>query len=232
MQSTPYSVLGLSRDASAAEVRAAYMRLARLHHPDKNGGDPGATERFAAVSAAFEEINANRGGEEADLAAMFERLSSVCRRVRTCVMYVDLEDVVHGTTRRVALPDPEGRHVDVEVPPGTPEGEVVYQDQTGVRVRVNHRLPPEVAIAGDGTLVWTERVDVRDVLAGFARTLTPCRGVELTVDTGGGPLDPSKAWRFTGRGIAGGDAVVRFKVAWNMAPIVAAHAGIARALAR
>ena len=35
----PYEVLGLHRGATDAAVRAAYLRLAKKHHPDKNPGD-------------------------------------------------------------------------------------------------------------------------------------------------------------------------------------------------
>jgi molecular chaperone DnaJ len=48
-----YSVLGVRREATAAEVRRAYQKLARALHPDLNPGDPVAAQRFEAVSTAF-----------------------------------------------------------------------------------------------------------------------------------------------------------------------------------
>jgi curved DNA-binding protein len=48
-----YDVLGVSRDASADDIRAAYRRLARENHPDVNK-DPGAEDRFKAVSEAYD----------------------------------------------------------------------------------------------------------------------------------------------------------------------------------
>lgn len=50
----PYQELGVSRSASAAEVRRAFHKLAKQHHPDKNPGDAAAEERFKRVSAAFD----------------------------------------------------------------------------------------------------------------------------------------------------------------------------------
>ena len=48
-----YGVLGVPRDASAREIRHAYRRLARRHHPDLNPG-PGGSQRFASVAGAYE----------------------------------------------------------------------------------------------------------------------------------------------------------------------------------
>lgn len=50
----PYVVLGVSRDASADEIRRAYKKLARKYHPDVNAGDRAAEERFKEVSAAYD----------------------------------------------------------------------------------------------------------------------------------------------------------------------------------
>lgn len=50
----PYSVLGVARTASADEIRKAFRKLAKQHHPDRNPGNKAAEERFKRVSAAFE----------------------------------------------------------------------------------------------------------------------------------------------------------------------------------
>lgn len=47
-----YDVLGVSRNASQADIQQAYRRLAREYHPDLNK-DPGAEERFKDVSEAY-----------------------------------------------------------------------------------------------------------------------------------------------------------------------------------
>jgi molecular chaperone DnaJ len=52
-----YEVLGLSREASQTEVKKAYRRLARDHHPDANPGDTGAEERFKELTEAYEVLS-------------------------------------------------------------------------------------------------------------------------------------------------------------------------------
>jgi curved DNA-binding protein CbpA len=52
----PYEVLGLRRNASAAEIKRAFKRLALKHHPDRNPGDPRAARRFARICSAFNQI--------------------------------------------------------------------------------------------------------------------------------------------------------------------------------
>ena len=49
----PYEVLGLSRGATEADVRAAYLRLAKKHHPDKNPGDKASEWIFKEVQRAY-----------------------------------------------------------------------------------------------------------------------------------------------------------------------------------
>ncbi len=51
---SPYDLLGLDRDASEAQVRRAYRRLARRWHPDLNPGNTEAARRYAAITEAFE----------------------------------------------------------------------------------------------------------------------------------------------------------------------------------
>lgn len=49
-----YSVLGVKRDASEKDIRSAYRKLARQHHPDVNPGDAAAETKFKEINGAYE----------------------------------------------------------------------------------------------------------------------------------------------------------------------------------
>src|SRR3954452_12989620 len=49
-----YSSLGVAKTASQKEIKAAYRKLARKHHPDVNQGDKSAEGRFKEINEAYE----------------------------------------------------------------------------------------------------------------------------------------------------------------------------------
>lgn len=52
----PYAVLGVAKTASASDIKSAFRKLAKKHHPDANKDDPKAQERFSELSRAYEII--------------------------------------------------------------------------------------------------------------------------------------------------------------------------------
>src|ERR1700704_1653257 len=49
-----YASLGVAKTASQKEIKAAYRKLARKHHPDVNQNDKGAEGRFKEINEAYE----------------------------------------------------------------------------------------------------------------------------------------------------------------------------------
>jgi DnaJ-class molecular chaperone len=174
----PYEVLGLKRDASDKDIRAAYRRLAKQHHPDLNPGNHAAEERFKEISSANDllgdaakrarfdrgEIDAagqerppqqswrqhaegpsgrrygpanpgESGIDEQDVGDIFAEMfrrggrggARANMRMRGAdaqyTLDVDFLDAVNGATRRLALPG--GKHLDVRVPPGIDDAQVM-----------------------------------------------------------------------------------------------------------
>jgi DnaJ-class molecular chaperone len=52
--SDPYSILGVTKTASADELKKAYRRLAKKHHPDLNPGNAESASRFKEISGAYD----------------------------------------------------------------------------------------------------------------------------------------------------------------------------------
>ncbi|MEX0351550.1 MAG: DnaJ C-terminal domain-containing protein [Paracoccaceae bacterium] len=67
MSDDPYSVLGVSKDASDAEIKKAYRRIAKECHPDLKPGDAEAEAKFKAAAAAYDLL------KDAEQRARFDR---------------------------------------------------------------------------------------------------------------------------------------------------------------
>ena len=52
-----YNILGVKRDAGEQEIKRAYRRLARKHHPDVNPGDKTAEAKFKEINEAYEVLS-------------------------------------------------------------------------------------------------------------------------------------------------------------------------------
>jgi DnaJ-class molecular chaperone len=63
----PYSILGVARGASEADIKKAYRTLAKTHHPDRNKDNPKAAEKFAEATRAYDLLS------DKDKRARFDR---------------------------------------------------------------------------------------------------------------------------------------------------------------
>ena len=61
-----YEMLGVPKTASAVEIRKAYRKLARKHHPDVNPGDAAAEEKYKQLSQAYEVLSDKDKRQEYD----------------------------------------------------------------------------------------------------------------------------------------------------------------------
>ena len=160
MTASYYDLLGVARDAGDKDVRQAYRKLAREHHPDVNGGDKASEEKFKQINEAYrvlsdpekrqkydkygddwanwEQIEAtqarsgpggnfrwsNFGGDGLGnpLEDLFANFGQERRRPAP-VEYsaaITLEEAFQGATRLLELP--QGRRLEVKIPPGVDDG--------------------------------------------------------------------------------------------------------------
>ena len=81
-----YKVLGIKRSASRSEVKSAYRKLARLRHPDVNGGSEKAAREFALLSRAYRVLidPQERSYHDQQLTARVERIFDSALRESPC----------------------------------------------------------------------------------------------------------------------------------------------------
>ena len=255
MPPDPYATLGLARDATADQVRAAYRKLAKQHHPDLNPGNATAEARFKAVNAANDllsdpekrarfdrgEIDGAgdpvapeppryhryadaaaggryRAGPDADdpygdiFSDLFRRGGGEGMRLRGAdahyALAVDFLDTVTGATRTLTLPD--GKTLEVRIPPGIEEGQSLRlkgQGGAGLNggaagdalIEVQVRPHPLFTRVGDNIEV-TLPVGLKvAVLGGRITVPTPAGEVSMAVPP---RSDTGTRLRLRGRGVA------------------------------
>lgn len=127
-----YAALGLDRDCTDAQIRAAYRLLAKQHHPDLNPASPKAVRRTQELNAAYEvlsdpqrRLTYDRELEAAKKSPSPPRATNLQRNIAEDVN-LRLEDFLRGTTREVRINDPanpQGQEVyQLTIPPGTAPG--------------------------------------------------------------------------------------------------------------
>jgi DnaJ-class molecular chaperone len=143
----PYSILGLSRSASAKEIKASYRALAKKFHPDLNPGDKQAEAKFKALSGAYEKIGTSDARARFDRGEVEERAShdwsqqeggadffeqilrQQSRRRRPTefpgedhLFHLDVEfkDAALGAEREIILPG--GKRLSIKIPAGIQAG--------------------------------------------------------------------------------------------------------------
>ncbi len=287
MSESPYDLLGVKPDASQDDIRRAYRRLARKHHPDLNPGDAEAEEAFKRVSAANDllgdpekrarfdrgEIDAT-GAERpqpryyrdfaepgagathayatdagfADMADADELLAQMLgRRGRARMrggdlrgrLALDFLEAVNGTIGRLSLPD--GTAVEVTVPPGTLDGQVLRLRGKGgpgrgggtagdllVEIEVGeHR---HFTRRGDDIHLDLPISLAEAVLGGRVEAPTPAGTVRVAVPKG---ANTGTVLRLRGRGVpradgSRGDAYVTLRIVLPEGPDAELEAFVAR----
>lgn len=127
-----YATLGLDRDCTLVQVRAAYRLLAKHHHPDLNRGSPEAVASTQKLNSAHEVLSnpTRRHAYDRELDAAKTSVppprTSKSKRIISQDVNLRIEDFVRGTLREVRVNDPAHPHVpeiyELVVPPETAPG--------------------------------------------------------------------------------------------------------------
>ena len=270
----PYQTLGVAKDASPEDIRRAYRKLAKKHHPDLNPGNKAAEDTFKAVSAANELLSdpekrarfdrgeidaagearqerpsyrsyADMGGMaggarysnmgEAGMSDIFADLFAHVNEGRggarpqrgrdaNYSLAVDFPDAITGAQQRLTLPD--GRTLDVRVPPGMEDGQTLRLRGQGnegalgggrgdALIEVHVRPHRFFRREGDDVLIEVPITLKEAVLGGRVTVPTVTGPVALTVPK---RSDSGTVLRLRGRGVAArgtrpaGDQLVTLRV--------------------
>ena len=97
-----YETLGLKRSASQKEIKQAFRKLARKHHPDVNPGDKSAERRFKEINSAYEVLSDadkrgkyDRYGERWEQAEAFEKARAQAGAAGSQTFHFDLNDILN-----------------------------------------------------------------------------------------------------------------------------------------
>lgn len=158
-----FDVLGVAPDASAEEIKRSYRDLARRYHPDGQPEAPDAAERWKAVVEAYGVLSDPRKRQAYEIAhgkgaPPVEVLADLLRDIRpgserepwqedpedgqVRPVEIPLERLAVGGSTWIPAPDDMthlvGDLLEVQVPPGAPEGSVVEaRSLTGLPVRLS-----------------------------------------------------------------------------------------------
>lgn len=276
MATDPYEILGVGRKASQDDIRKAYRKLAKAHHPDLNPGNQGAADRFKEVTAAYDllsdadkrarfdrgEIDASgaerpqhqfyrdfaetpggfryratTGAGDAAAGDFGDIFSEIFggfggrraggRRQGADARYgleVDFLDAVNGARRRITLPD--GQVLDVTVPAGVDDGQVLRLKGKGAPgpgsgppgdalIEVRVKPHPQFQRQGDDIAVEVPVALHEAVLGAKIEVPTPTGRVTMTIPAG---ASSGQVLRLKGKGIANtmtgrtGDQLVTLKL--------------------
>ncbi len=161
-----FRTLGVSCHASEAEIREAYYRLARVHHPDSNYGDPHAANRFKQIQFAYEQLSKRAVVEQPKDSERFPfvapdppRATVLERSLKACAIVITLAATLLGLAHLkfpIAIPpkvatNTPGQLLDASESPeaATNSAPPVVDEENDVRNTGDHQHLVDLEDIGD-----------------------------------------------------------------------------------
>ena len=217
-----YQILGVTRSATADEIKVAYRRLASQHHPDK-GGDK---ERFQEIQQAYAVLSdpdqrqqydnprpqfgpMNFGANGFDLDQIFNMFGAQMRghqsRTPRLQLWIGLRDAAEGGTRTVAIQvNNTVENISIDIPVGVADGDAIrYPGLAPGRqdLIITFRIRPESGWTRDGVDVTRDiSVSVYDLILGAEVAVEDIRGRQLLLKIPAG-TQPGSLMRMRGQGL-------------------------------
>lgn len=152
-----YEILGVTPNATLKEVKSAYKKMAKIHHPDKNNGDKNSEEIFKKITHAYQELlkgNTSPPQQSTNTNPNYKyyQYGSTNRQepprynysgYRNKDIHVDtpmtLEEIYKGTTRNILYPVENHRtaKLTVSIPASVDDGASFVFKQKGEFINFN-----------------------------------------------------------------------------------------------
>lgn len=217
-----YQILGVTKTATAEEIKRAYRSLAMKHHPDR-GGD---VSKFQEIQEAYAvlsddvkrqqydnprpQFSGHAGGFDFD--AIFDMFGADLRGQRRSVtprisLWISLKDAFTGGNRTVAVQVGHNvSNIEISIPAGIQDNDTLRYSKLapdGQDLIINFRIKPDTEWHRDGLNLVTERtIDIWDLILGTDLTVHDLLGNELVL-TVPPQTQPNAILRARGRGFPG-----------------------------
>lgn len=157
----PYSVLGLDKSCSQDEIKRSYRKLAKQHHPDKNGGDD---SQFKEIAEAYEKIGDESARQKFDATSNFQNFNGFDDRVNMSDLFdqvfgnafnsskqstkgqdlrldlhMSFDEAYYGTHKQFKV---NGQELKIDFKPGLKSGMKLRVPKKGQPHQYNSTLPP------------------------------------------------------------------------------------------
>lgn len=188
-----YEVLGVPRDASESDIKKAYRKLARQHHPDRNPGDKNAEARFKEVQEAYDVLH------DKDKRSQYDRFGFAGPGGGQGPFHAGGRAGPGGFEFQGINPE------DLESILGAFGGGMgdIFGRRAGGRGRGRAARPPE-SVEAEVAIPF-----LRAALGGTVSLNVEGRTIDVRVPAG---VEEGKKLRLAGQGLGGGDLLVRIKI--------------------
>ena len=156
----PYSILGVDKSSPQGEIKKAYRKLAKEHHPDKNGGDD---SKFKEIADAYEKIGDEKSRQSYDNTSNFQNFRGFDGNINMSDMFdqvfgnafnsqhtkkgldlrldlhISFDEAYSGTSKQFTV---NGNEIRVDLKPGLKTGMKLRVPGKGQPHQYNSTMPP------------------------------------------------------------------------------------------